>query len=181
MMDANRARGPRIRLMPERATRTYDYVRPTADMRNGAAIAGLDGLRRMLRGELPPPPITDTLGFTLVEVDRGRAVFAGNPAEWQYNPLGSVHGGWIATILDSALGCAVHTLLDSETGYTTTDLQVRFLRAITAATGPLRAEATVVHSGSRLATADARLVGEGGKIFATATASCLIMRAEKKS
>ncbi len=167
-------------MTPERVSRTYEYVRPAPDVRNGAAIAGLEGLQRMLRGELAPPPITDTLGFTLVEVDRGKAVFAGRPAEWQYNPLGSVHGGWVATILDSALGCAVHTLLDGQTGYTTTDLQVRFLRAVTADSGLLRAEATVVHGGSRIATAEAKLVGAEGKLFATATASCLLLRSEKR-
>jgi uncharacterized protein (TIGR00369 family) len=180
MTDANGSVRPKNSPMTERVTRTYDYARPTDDMRNGAAIAGLEGLRRMLRGELPPPPITDTLGFTLVEVERGRAVFTGTPAEWQYNPLGSVHGGWVATVLDSALGCAVHTMLDGETGYTTVDLQVRFLRPIFRTTGVLRAEGTVVHAGNKVATAEGKLVG-GDKIFATATASCLILRPERRT
>jgi uncharacterized protein (TIGR00369 family) len=104
-------------------------------------------------------------------------VFEGTTAEWQYNPLGTVHGGWTATLLDSALGCAVHTTLGPGERYTTTDLQVRFLRAVLATTGKVRAEARVVHTGKRLATAEGRLVGAtDGTLFATATASCLVTR-----
>lgn len=155
--------------------RTYDYQPPFTDFASLAALDGLAIMRRIIANEIPAPPITATLGFALVEVDRGRAVFEGTTAEWQYNPLGTVHGGWAATLLDSALGCAAHTTLGPGQGYTTLDLQVRFLRPILAGSGRLRAEATVVHPGKRVVTADARLVGAGGELFATATASCLVI------
>ena len=160
----------------ERRTRTYEYNRLETDARGGAVFGGLRGLQRLVAGELPPPPIGDTMGFTLVEVGPGRAVFEGTPADWQYNPLGTVHGGWIATLLDSALGCAVHSGLPEDTGYTTLDLQVRFVRAVTVDSGIVCAEGTVVSAGRRVATAEARLVGKAdGKLYATATTSCLIL------
>lgn len=161
----------------ERRSRTYEYSRLTTDARGGAVYGGPQGLQRLVTGELPPPPIADTLGFTLVEVEPGRALFEGTPAEWQYNPLGSVHGGWIATLLDSALGCAVHAGLPEDTGYTTMDLQVRFVRALTVDSGVVRAEGKVVSAGRRVATAEARLFGKAdGKLYATATTSCLILQ-----
>jgi len=158
-------------------TRTYEYLAPFTDFAQVAQLDGLELMRRVLAGELPAPPITATLGFTLVEVERGRAAFEGTTADWQYNPLGTVHGGWSATLLDSALGCAVHSTLAAGELYTTIDLQVRFLRPVVATSGRMRAEAQVVHAGRRIATADARLVGGDGKLYATATASCLVMGA----
>jgi uncharacterized protein (TIGR00369 family) len=104
----------------------------------------------------------------------GRAVFEGTTAEWQYNPLGTVHGGWISTLLDSALGCAVHSMLQPGQLYTTLDLQVRFVRALHATSGTVRAEAKTVHTGKRVGTAEARLVGTDGTLYATATTSCII-------
>jgi uncharacterized protein (TIGR00369 family) len=157
-------------------TRTYEYLAPFTDFASVAQIDGLEVMRRVMARELPPPPITATLGFDLVEVERGRAVFEGKTAEWQYNPLATVHGGWSATLLDSALGCAVHSTLGAGEMYTTLDLQVRFLRPVLATSGVVRAEATTVHTGKRIATAEARLVGTDGTLFATATASCLVMR-----
>ena len=156
-------------------TRTYDYEAPFTDFHQVASLTGLEVMRRVMTRELPSPPITATLGFTLVAVEHGKAVFEGTTAEWQYNPLGSVHGGWMATLLDSALGCAVHSTLAPGQLYTTLDLQLRFLRPVLATTGLVRAEATVVHAGKRIATAEARLVSADGKLYATATASCLIV------
>ena len=157
--------------------RTYEYLAPLTDLTLVAQLDGLEIMRRVVSGEIPQPPITATLGFTLSAIEHGRAVFEGTTAEWQYNPLGTVHGGWTATLLDSALGCAVHTTLGPGERYTTTDLQVRFLRAVLATTGKVRAEARVVHTGKRLATAEGRLVGAtDGTLFATATASCLLTR-----
>jgi len=99
--------------------RTYEYQAPFTDFALVAQLDGLEIMRRVLANELPAPPITATLGFALVEVARGRAAFEGATAEWQYNPLGMVHGGWSATLLDSALGCAVHTMMPAGRGYTT--------------------------------------------------------------
>ena len=155
-------------------TRTYDYEPPFTDFARLAHLSGLQVLRGMITREIQGPPIMATLGFQLVEVGTGTAVFEGTTAEWQYNPLGTVHGGWISTILDSALGCAVHTTLQPGQLYTTMDLQVRFIRSLSSTSGVVRAEAKTVHAGKRVATAEARLVGADGTLYATATASCIV-------
>jgi uncharacterized protein (TIGR00369 family) len=160
----------------EPRTRTYTYLPPFTDFERVAHLDGLALLKRMIANEFPAPPITATLGFALVEAERGRAAFSGQTAEWLYNPIGVVHGGWAATLLDSALGCAVHTTLAAGDTYTTLDLQVRFVRAVVATTGTVRAEATAVHAGRRVATAEARLTDAEGRLLATATTSCLIQR-----
>lgn len=157
-------------------TRTYEYLLPLTDFKQLAGLSGLEVIRRIVTKELPAPPITATLGFALVEAEHGRAVFEGAAAEWQYNPIGTVHGGWSATLLDSALGCAVHTTLGPNETYTTLDLQVRFLRPVLSTSGVLRAEGRVVHTGRRIATADARLMGGDGTLYSTATTSCLVTR-----
>src|SRR5262249_57148734 len=118
----------------------------------------------------------DLLGMTLVEVGEGRAVFAVEPAEWMYNPIGSVHGGIAATLLDSCMGCAIHTTLAAGIGYATSDLQIRYSRGITLDTGRIRAAGTVVHVGRRLATAEGRLIAEdSGKLLAHATTGCILI------
>ncbi|MDP2016681.1 PaaI family thioesterase [Hydrogenophaga sp.] len=147
---------------------------------NPADIAGLTGLQQMqamLDGKLPYPHIAHTLDFSLVEVGEGRAVFQGQPQLKHYNPLGSVHGGWYATLLDSALGCAVHTTLPVGRGYTTAELGVNIVRAASHKSGPLRAIGTVLHAGRQLATAEARIVGADGKLYAHATTTCLVFEA----
>ncbi|MFW2355405.1 PaaI family thioesterase [Hydrogenophaga sp.] len=147
---------------------------------NPADIAGLTGLQQMqamLDGRLPYPHIAHTLDFSLVEVGEGRAVFQGQPQLKHYNPLGSVHGGWYATLLDSALGCAVHTTLPVGRGYTTAELGVNIVRAASHKSGPLRAIGTVLHAGRQLATAEARIVGADGKLYAHATTTCLVFEA----
>lgn len=137
---------------------------------------GFDFIRAVAAGELPPPPIAQLLGMEILEVSEGRTRFVLTPAEWMFNPIGSVHGGIAATILDSCMGCAIHTTLPASTGYTTTDLQVRYLRGMTAETGRVFAEGTVVHSGRRQATAEGRLrVEESGKLIATATTGCIVL------
>ena len=138
--------------------------------------AGLDVLRAVVAGELPGPPIADTLGFDLVEVDPGRVVFAFEPAEYHYNPIGSVHGGVYATLLDSATGCAVHSMLPAGVGYTSLDLTVKFLRAITLDTGRVTCVGTVTHLGGRTALAEARLLDGADKLLATAISSILLIR-----
>ncbi len=140
--------------------------------------SGLALLQGMLEGRYPPPSMAVTLGFRLIEVDIGRAVFEGTPAASHYNPLGAVHGGWAATILDSCLGCAVHSTVPPGAGYTTLEIKVHFVRAIAAGMGPLRAIGTVVHPGRQVATAEGRLVDASGKVFAHGTTTCLIFPLE---
>lgn len=139
-----------------------------------AGKSGLEIMQALLRGELPAPPITETLDFILMEVDHGRAVFQGRPLERHYNPLGTVHGGWFATLLDSAVGCAVHTALPAGKSYTTLELKVNMLRALTRKVGLVRAEGRIIHVGGQVATAEARLVDAAGKLYAHATTTCLV-------
>jgi uncharacterized protein (TIGR00369 family) len=140
-----------------------------------AARSGIELFQALLAGELEPPPMAKLFGMDLVEVGEGRVVFESEPSYDYYNPIGSVHGGYAATLLDSALGCAVHTTLPAGGGYTTLGLEVKFVRPITVETGPVRAEAEVVHRGRRQATATARLVAaRDGKLLAHGTTTCLI-------
>jgi len=164
-------------------TRQYDELQARmtagrgAGLANPAEVAGLTGLQvlnLMLAGELPYPHIADTMDFGLVEVEFGKAVFQGTPQLKHYNPLGSVHGGWYATLLDSALGCAVHTTMAVGMAYTTAELSVNIVRAASAKSGPLRAIGQVVHGGRQLATAEARIVGPDGKLYAHGTTTCLV-------
>jgi uncharacterized protein (TIGR00369 family) len=142
-----------------------------------AGKSGLEVMRALLAGELPYPHIVDTLDYALVHVDKGTATFQGTPQLKHYNPLGSVHGGWYATLLDSALGCAVQTMLDAGQGYTTAELGINIVRAASEKTGPLRAIGTVIHCGRQLATAEARIVGPDGKLYAHGTTTCLVFAA----
>ena len=158
-------------------SRTFTWDDPTqlaAAAQNGRS--GLSFIQAIASGELPPPPIAQLLGMDIVEASEGRAVFALEPAEWMFNPIGSVHGGIAATLLDSCMGCAVQTVLPEGSAYTTSDLQVRYLRAMTAETGRVLAEGTVVHAGRRQATAEGRVTIEAtGKVIATATTGCVIL------
>lgn len=135
---------------------------------------GLQQMQAMLDGATPYPHITDTMDFALVEIGEGRAVFQGTPQLKHYNPLGSVHGGWYATLLDSAVGCAVHTTMPVGRAYTTAELGLNIVRAASHKTGPLRAIGTVIHSGRQMATAEGRIVGPDGKIYAHCTTTCLV-------
>jgi uncharacterized protein (TIGR00369 family) len=140
-------------------------------------VAGKSGLQIMtslLNGDLPFAPISQTLDFLLVEVGEGRAVFQGTPGPAHLNPLGTIHGGWYATLLDSALGCAVHTMLPAGRGYTTAQLGVNLVRAIGSKAPRVRAEGKVIHCGRQLASAEARLYGADGTLYAHATTTCLV-------
>ncbi|WP_066269614.1 PaaI family thioesterase [Hydrogenophaga palleronii] len=170
-------------------TDQYDAV--TQRLRGGAGaglarpadLAGLTGLQQMqamLEGRLPYPHIADTLDFSLVEIGEGHAVLQGTPQLKHYNPLGSVHGGWYATLLDSAVGCAVHTVMPAGRAYTTAELSVNIVRAASARSGPLRAIGKVLHAGRQLATAEGRIVGPDGKLYAHATTTCLIFEVPAK-
>ena len=135
---------------------------------------GLQTLQAIFVGELPRPPIGDTLDFVPIHMDAGVAVFQGRPQLKHYNPLGSVHGGWFATLLDSALGCAVHSALPAGKGYTTLELKVNIVRALTDAVPLVRAEGKLIHLGRQVATAEARLAGPDAKLYAHATTTCLV-------
>jgi uncharacterized protein (TIGR00369 family) len=140
------------------------------------ASAGIDFLRAIRDGELPPAPIQDVLGFTLVEADEGRIVFAATPGEQHYNPIGVVHAGLVATMLDSAMGASVHSTLPEGSGSTTLETKFNLTRAITAETGEIRAEGNVVHRGRRVATAEGRVTRvSDGKLVAHGTSTCLIV------
>ncbi len=156
--------------------RAYEWADPAASAAVARELDGITFFRELIAGRIPPPPIAATLGFTLVSVEPGRAVFEITPAEYHYNPIGSVHGGVYATLCDSACGCAVHSMLPAGAYYTSLDLAVRFVRPVTSGTGRLLCEGTVEHFGSRTALASARLTDSGGKLYAQATSSCLIFR-----
>jgi uncharacterized protein (TIGR00369 family) len=152
---------------------------PQALAERAREMDGLSFTRALLTGELPPPPIAELLGFRPVEVGQGRAVFELVPGERHYNPIGSVHGGVAATLLDSAMGCAVHTTLPAGSGYTTLELKVNFVRGLTAQTGPVRCEGVVVHRGGRVATAEGRIwENDGDRLVAHATCTCLVFGPE---
>lgn len=136
-------------------------------------ISGLDLFQRLAAGELPPPPLVSLLGFTLVEAARGRIVFSADPREEYYNGIGVVHGGWSAALLDSAMGCAVNSVMPAGKVFATLELKVNLTRPLHDHVGPLRCEATVLHVGSRTATAEGKIVDRHGKLYAHGTTTCL--------
>lgn len=138
------------------------------------AIDGVEYFRRVMRGEIPPGPMTELLGLRLTEVDRGRVVIAATAAERFYNGLGIAHGGFAATMLDTALGCAINTLQPAGRVFTTLELKINYTRPLTVASGELRCEATVLHNGSRTATAEARITDAQGRLCAHATTTCIL-------
>ncbi len=144
-----------------------------------AGKTGLEMMQAMLNGEIPSPPIAHTLDFLVVEIGPGRAVFQGSPGAAHLNPLGTIHGGWFATLLDSALGCAVHTMMPIGRGYTTAELGINLVKALTPKITRVRAIGTVIHCGRQLATAEARLVGPDGTLYAHATTTCLVFELPK--
>lgn len=155
---------------------TLDWQDPLASAAEGMKLAGLDYMKAVKDGEIPPAPIAVLMNMAPVEIEEGRAVFSALPGEEHYNPIGVVHGGFMATLLDSVAGCAVHTTLAQGEAYTTLTLEVKNLRPLTRDTGRVRAEGTVEYRGRRQATADARLYAEeSGKLLASATSTCMIL------
>lgn len=167
--------GAGAELGDETESRTFTWTDPSIIAGAGrTADSGLAYMQSLIQEQLPPPAIAETLDFTLAEVDHGRAVFACTPQTMHYNPMGTVHGGLAATLLDSATGCAVHTQLDKGYGFTTVYLTVEYFKGLTDRVGEVRAVADVVRSGKRLAVADASLVDADGTVYARGTATCLI-------
>lgn len=142
-----------------------------------AGLSGLEVLDAIFSGALPSPPIGHTLDFLPLRVAHGVAVFQGRPGLAHYNPLGSVHGGWFATLLDSCVGCAVHTTLPAGKGYTTAELKINIVRPLSVKVPLVRAEGRVIHAGRSMATAEGRLIGPDGKLYAHATTTCFIFEA----
>jgi uncharacterized protein (TIGR00369 family) len=155
-------------------TRTYSWADPSATLAALPGLPGVEALAAIGRGELPRPPVLEMMGIEPVDVGEGWITFALEPHEMHYNPLGSVHGGVIATLLDSAAGCAVHSILPAGTGYTSLDLTVKYLRPVTATTGRILATGTVLSRGSRTALAEAKLTDKRDRLMAHATSSCMI-------
>jgi len=157
-------------------SRTVNWEDPATNFDRARSLSGMEHLQAIMDGTLPPPPIALTLGMDIVELGEGRAVFAAEPGEYHYNPIGVVHGGLAATLLDSATGCAVQSTLPRGFAYTTLELKTNFVRAITRDTGRVLCEADVVHRGGTIATAEGRLYAEdSGKLLAHGTSTCLIM------
>jgi uncharacterized protein (TIGR00369 family) len=157
-------------------TRTYSWSDPSLHLAE-LGRPGLDLLRAMIAGEIPPPPVMRLIDMGRMEAEPGRVVVEMTAQEFHYNPLGTVHGGVLSTLLDTAAACAVHSTLPAGTGYTSLDLNVKFLRAVTVESGVLRCEGTVVQRGRRTAYAQARLTDEAGRLVAHATSSCLLFEA----
>jgi uncharacterized protein (TIGR00369 family) len=155
-------------------SREYSWSDPMAIAESARGRSGLDFMRALLRGDVPPPPIAQTLGFEVVSVDEGEVVFSVTPGEHLYNPIGVVHGGVAATMLDTVTGCAVHTTLPAGTAYTSLDLSVKYLRPLTADTGPVRGIGRVINRGRRTALAQGELRDAADRLLAHGTSSCMI-------
>jgi uncharacterized protein (TIGR00369 family) len=157
--------------------RTVTWEDPRASRRDAAAVSGLDYLVAVKEGRTPPPPAARLLGYRIREVEPGRAVFELDPAECHYNPFATVHGGIMATVLDSAMTAAVLSTLAAGTACATLEMKVNFVRAVKAERGSLRCEATVIHLGASIATAEGRLLDGRGKLCAHAVSTCSVFPA----
>jgi uncharacterized protein (TIGR00369 family) len=146
-----------------------------------AGKSGMEMMQAMLRGDIPYAAIAETLDFLVIGIGDGTATFQGTPLPRHFNPMGTVHGGWFATLLDSALGCAVHTKMPAGRGYTTAELSVNIVRALTPKVQRVRAIGKVIHCGRQLATADAQLIGPDGTLYAHATTTCLVFEMKPQS
>lgn len=158
-------------------TRTYTWEDPSLSVAAAAGRTGLEILEAIGAGQLPQPPVMRTLGITAIEVEEGRIVFGLEPQEFHFNPIGTMHGGVLATLLDSAAACAVQSTLPAGVGYTSLDLTTKFLRPVTLRSGPLRCEGTVLSRGQRTALAQAQVFDDAGRLIAHATSSCMIFSA----
>ena len=157
---------------------SFSYCLASATNGSGQAcqyfMDGLTLFKGLLEGRFPAPPIGKALGFRVSEVELGRVVFDYTPVFDHYNPLGTVHGGIAATLLDSVMGCCIHTTLKAGIGYTTVEIKVNYVRAMTDKTGPVKAEGKVINVGSRIATSEGKLYDGAGKLLAHGTTTCLI-------
>ena len=160
-------------------TRTYSWTNPAEHAALLATTGGLELMRGMAAGELPPPPIMNLIDLAGMEVEEGSVTFYLDAQEFHYNPLGTMHGGVISTLLDSAAGCSLHSTLPAGVGYTSLDLNVKFLRAVTADSGRLACKGAILQKGRRTALTEARLTDTAGRLIAHATSSCMIFEAPR--
>ena len=156
-------------------SRTYTWDEPFALSEAMAGRSGLELMQLMAAGEIPPPPIANTLGFRLVEAERGHALFECEPAEYHYNPIGSVHAGLALTLMDSAMGLAFVTTQDEPAGWTTLELKANFTRTLTVGSGVVRCTGSVIHPGRRVVTTEARIEDAQGRLCAHGTSTILLL------
>lgn len=162
--------------MSNTRTRTITWEDPRDLAKAAIGLSGIEYLQKIALGELPPPPIGALMNFRVAEVSEGCAVFLVEPAEYHYNPIGVVHGGLAATLLDSAMGCAVHSTLPAGATYTTLEIKVNYIRPMSAEMGLVRCEANTIHVGGRTAIAEGKIIDAKGKLYAHGTTTCLIFR-----
>jgi uncharacterized protein (TIGR00369 family) len=160
-------------------TRTYSWQDPVEGAKKGLQLSGMDYLNAISQGDLPIPPIMNTLDIRIGSIEPGKAIFEFEPKEFHYNPLGTVHGGVISTLLDSAMGCSLHSTLPKGTGYTTLELKVNFLRPITTKTKKLICIGKVINAGNKTALTEAQLVDDAGKIYAHGVSTCMLINLEQ--
>jgi len=156
--------------------RTVEWQDPSDGARAALKMTGMEYLKSMWNGTLPFPPLLQTLDFEVLDSAPGNIIFRFQPEEFHYNPIGTVHGGVISAILDSAIGCSIHSLLPAGKGYTTLELKVNFLKAVTIKSGRMKTTAKVIHIGARTALAEAQLLDENEQIFAHAVSTCMILK-----
>ena len=157
-------------------SRTYSWQDPMLSLKKAASLSGIEYLQAMQRGELPPPPIANTLDMSISLIEEGRVIFTVMPSEFHYNPIGMVHGGLACTLFDSAMGCAIQSTLPVGVNYSTLEIKVNFLKPLTSKTGPVYCEGKVIQVGGRVATAEGRMTDEAGKLYGHATTTCMIFR-----
>lgn len=158
-------------------TRTEREETPDSKIESRSRMSGLEYMQKLAAGELPSSGMAQLIGFKLVEVREGYAVLTVEPGERHYNGIGIAHGGLAATLLDSATGCAINTMMPAGRIFTTLEMKVNYVRPIRGEAGEMRCEARVIHAGSRIATAEGRVVGPDGKLYAHGTATCMLFRA----
>lgn len=157
-------------------TQTFSWQDPLSFIHEAAELSGLELLQNIADGEIPPPPMMVLMNAKVPALESGRVIFEAEPQEYHYNPIGSVHGGFAATMLDSAMGCAIHTMLPAKVGYTTLEIKVNYVRPLSANSGVILCEGNVIHLGGKIATAEGKITNKEGKLFAHATTTCLILR-----
>ncbi|MFD2520529.1 PaaI family thioesterase [Emticicia soli] len=160
----------------EKRERTFEWENPLVGAKQALQLSGLDYLQAMGDGKIPFPPLLHTLDFKPTHLEKGKVIFSFQPQEFHYNPIGSVHGGVISAILDSAMGCTLHSILEAGTGYTTLELKVNFLKAVTAKLSELQAVGKIIHSGGRTALVEAQLIDKDNVIYALGVSTCLILK-----
>ncbi len=156
--------------------RTFQWENPLEGAKQALQMSGLDYLQAMGDGKIPFPPLLHTLDFKPTHLEKGKVIFSFQPQEFHYNPIGSVHGGIISAILDSAMGCTLHSILEAGTGYTTLELKVNFLKAITTRIEELHAVGKIIHSGGRTALVEAQLIDKDNTVYAHGLSTCLILK-----